>query len=52
MIRPLKIPESVKSKLENIPRPILRSHYSGTLDGKSIYFKIASVQLGVHTFVI
>ena len=49
MIRPLKIPESVKSKLENIQRPILQSHYSGTLDGKLIYFKIAFVQLGVHT---
>jgi hypothetical protein len=49
MIRPLKIPESIKSKLENIKRPILQSHYSGTLDGKLIYFKIAFVQLGVHT---
>ena len=49
MIRALKIPDALKAKLENIQRPRLRSHYSGILEGKSIYFKSAFVNLGTYS---
>ena len=48
MIRALKIPDVLKAKLANIQRPTLHSHYSGVLEGKSIYFKIAFVKLGEY----